>query len=260
MKALRLAIAIFSMSLRRNLAYRTNLLFDALSNLITNAAGLAVLGVIYDVTDTLGGWTREEAVVLFGTWLIVGGVLWTWIEPNLGWFQGQVVDGRLDDILLQPVPSILLVSLGTCAPLGLVQVFTGIAVVIFGASALAPAPATLDVLAWCVLLAGAVVFTWASRVALASLVFRAPSFQPEVLYMAVWQLGRYPVTIYRQPIRFGLTYVLPMVLISTLPAQALTRGIDAGEAAFAASACLAMVVVANLAWQAGLRRYTSATS
>jgi ABC-2 type transport system permease protein len=260
MKALRLAMAIFSMSLRRNLAYRTNLLFDGVSNILTNAAGLAVLGVIYEWTDTLGGWNQAEAVVLFGTWLIVGGVLWTCIEPNLGWFQSQVVEGRLDDVLLQPVPSILLVSLGTCAPLGLVRVLTGLAVVGIGARALGSAPPVPDVLAWCSLIVVAVIFTWASRVALASLTFWAPSFQPEVLYMAVWQLGRYPVSIYRQPIQSALTYVLPLALVSTLPAQALTRGASSSALAFAAAATLAMVVVANLAWSAGLRRYTSATS
>ncbi|MBA2469506.1 MAG: ABC-2 family transporter protein [Chloroflexia bacterium] len=260
MKALRLAVAIFSMSLRRNLAYRTNLLFDVLSNLLTNATGLAVLGVIYEWTDTLGGWSQAEAIVLFGTWLVVGGVLWTCIEPNLGWFQNQVIEGRLDDVLLRPVPSIILVSLGTCAPLGLTQVLTGLVVVGLGAGVLDRMPGAPGVLAWCGLLVGAVVFTWASRVALASLTFWAPAFQPEVLYMAVWQLGRYPVSIYRQPVRAALTYILPMALVSTLPAQALTQGVNVGAFALAASASLAMVVVANLAWRGGVRRYTSATS
>ncbi|MBA2470678.1 MAG: ABC-2 family transporter protein, partial [Chloroflexia bacterium] len=68
------------------------------------------------------------------------------------------------------------------------------------------------------------------------------------------------VSIYRQPVRAALTYILPMALVSTLPAQALTRGVNVGAFALAASASLAMVVVANLAWRGGVRRYTSATS
>jgi ABC-2 type transport system permease protein len=81
-----------------------------------------------------------------------------------------------------------------------------------------------------------------------------------VLYGALWQLGRYPVSIYRQPIRFALTFVLPVAFVATLPARVLTRDLEPVLiAAGLTVACAAMLGV-WIVWNAGLRRYTSATS
>ncbi len=250
----------FSMSLRRSLAFRTNLLFEALASFLGIAAGLAALGIVYTQTETLGGWSLGEAIVLFGTYQIVSGLLWTFIEPNLLWFRGQVVDGALDDILLRPVPSIFLASLGTCAPLGLLHVAGGVAVLVVGLGRLEAAPTAGEAMAWLLMLGVAVAVAWASRVLLASLAFWAPSLQPDVLYSAVWQFGRYPVSMYRQPLRFALTWVIPVSLIGTMPAQALTQGASPIPILAGPAAAIVAMLLANIFWRAGLRRYTSATS
>ncbi len=260
MKLLRVFVASFSISLRRSLAFRTNLLFESLATFLGVGAGLAALGIVYTQAETLGGWSAAEAIVLLGTYQVVSGMLWTFIEPNLLWFRGQVVDGRLDDILLQPVPGIYLASLGSCAPRGLLHVVTGRAILAVGGASLDATPAVANVFAWTLLLAAAVAVSWASRVLLACLAFWAPSVEPGVLYSAVWQFGRYPVSMYRQPLRFGLTWVIPVSLMGTLPAQALTRGVDPVHLVAAAIASAGAIGLANAVWQAGLRRYTSATS
>ncbi len=198
-------------------------------------------------------------VVLLGTFTVVGGLRATFIEPNLAWFAGTVREGRLDDLLLQPAPSIFLASLGACHPWGLAQVALGLATVAFGARGLEALPTVGGVLAWAVLLAAGVAITWASRVLLACLAFWAPYVEPDVLYDAFWQLGRYPVGIYHPAVRALLTAVVPVAFIATIPARALTRG--AGPPLLLGlAAALGAVLAARLVWRAGLRRYTSATS
>jgi ABC-2 type transport system permease protein len=258
MRLPRLFMAIFSISLRRGLAHRTDLLFESLVHGTEVAAGLAALGILYTRTDTLGGVSRGEAVVLLGTYQLVSGVLWTFIEPNVAWFRDQIIDGKLDDTLLKPVPSMFLASLGTCAPLGLSQAATGMAVVVIGLRDVGTVPNAWGIVAW--LLTLGVVLTWAWRVLLASLAFWAPSFQPEVLFKALWQFGRYPVGLYRQPVRFSLTYVLPIAFIATIPAQALTQRVSPRMMLAGGAFGIAAFLIVHVVWQAGLRRYTSATS
>jgi ABC-2 type transport system permease protein len=102
---------------------------------------------------------------------------------------------------------------------------------------------------------------WASRLLLAVVVFWAPQVELDVLSSALWQCGRYPIQIYRQPIRFALTYLLPLAYIATMPAYVLTHGQD-----LLASCLVGLLIVGGLVgivwglWQAGLRRYSSATS
>ncbi|HEV8638088.1 MAG TPA: ABC-2 family transporter protein [Chloroflexota bacterium] len=251
---------MFSTSLRRELAFRTDLLFQLLAALTGAAAGLAALGAVYAQTASLAGWSAGEAVVLFGTFHVLSGLRAAFVEPNVRWFRAQVAEGKLDDVLLKPVPSILLATLGTCAPIALVPALVGLGVVGLGLRELGRAPSPLAVLGWLALVTDAAVVTWATRVLLASLTFWAPDGTRDVLYDALWQLGRYPVEIHRQPLRFVVTYVLPVAFVATLPAAALTREVSPLTLALGVAAAAVMAAAANLVWRAGLRRYTSATS
>jgi ABC-2 type transport system permease protein len=260
MKIARLMVAVFSVSLRRGLAFRANLISEAIVSVSGAVASLAVLFVIYQNTGSLGGWSQGEAIALFGTYQIATGILWTFIEPNLGWFRNQVADGQLDDILLKPVPSIFLASLGTCAPLGLTQVGTGAVVLGIGVMEVGAVPSVINVLAWMLLFGAGIGFAWASRVALACLAFWAPSLQLDVLFRALWEFGRYPVSIYRQPIRFALSYVLPIAAIATIPTRALVERVSLGTLVGGSLVAVIAVCMVLRFWQAGLRQYTSATS
>jgi ABC-2 type transport system permease protein len=260
MRCVRRFGAIFSLSLRRSLTFRLNLVFELVVSVLGIGAGLAALALVFEQTSSLGGWSRGEAIVLLGTYQIVSGVLWTFIEPNVAWFQNQVTAGKLDDILLQPAPSIFLASLGSCSPLSLSQVITGGIVLAVGLRDLGNSPGGVEVVAWLVLLVVGIALTWASRVLVASLAFWAPALSQDVLYSALWQFGRYPVSIYRQPIRFALTWIVPLALVATLPARMLTHGPDPVPLVAGPLAAIGVVVVVNVVWRAGLRRYTSATS
>lgn len=260
MKFLRLFAASLAISLQRGLAFRADLFFQILLTAVGLGSGLATLGVVYSQTTALGGWNLGEAVVLLGTYQIVSGLRAAFIEPNVVWFAGQVKAGKLDDLLLKPVSSLYLSSLGACAPLALAQVVVGGLVLVGGLRSLDAAPTLLGVAGWLVLLSAGIVITWASRVLVASLALWLPGVDLDVVYGALWQFGRYPVTIYRQPMRFVLTYALPVAFISTFPALALTRRADPAVIAAGLAVALIAVALVQVVWNAGLRRYTSATS
>ena len=83
-------------SIKRELAFRTSLLFQLATTTLTTLAALTTIGIVYTRTTTLGGWNREESIVLLGTWMIAGGILATFIEPNVLWFSVQVKSGKLE--------------------------------------------------------------------------------------------------------------------------------------------------------------------
>lgn len=259
-KLVRLFAAIFATSLQRELAFRANLLFGVLLAAVGIASGLAALSIVYTRVTTLGGWSWADAVVLLGTYQIVSGLLATFVEPNMSWFGGQVKDGTLDNILLKPVSSVFLASLGRCAPLELGQVVLGLVVVGIGVGELGGAVTLANVAGWLLLIAVAIIVAWASRVLIASVALWSPGVELDVVYGAVWQFGRYPVSIYDRPVRFVLTYVLPVAFVSTIPARALTRGTTLPIVLAGLLVSGGALILVRLLWNAGLRRYTSATS
>lgn len=260
MKLARLFGAIFIMSLKRDLAFRINLLFQFLLAVTATGAALFAVGIVYTRTETLGGWRVGEAIVLIGTFTIVSGLLQTFIEPNVTWFNQRIETGQIDDVLLKPVSSLFLASLGQHSPLALVQIAVGAVVVAWGMSDLGTDPGLANGLAWLVLLLASFALTWATRVIVAMLALWMPGLALDVAYSGIWQFGRYPVTIYRQPVRFALTWVMPLAAITTLPARALTHGVSVPVLLLSLGIGAGAVVLVCLAWSAGLRRYTSATS
>ncbi|MFC9690321.1 ABC transporter permease [Kribbella sp. NPDC056951] len=261
MKLLRLFGAGFSMSLRRSVAFRINLLFDVILAFTGLGTTIAAVLIVFTRTDAVGGWSKAEFLVLIGTYELITGLRSAFIDPNLSWFPDNGIrNGKLDSYLLQPAPSLFLASLSLSAPLALIECVLGASVLGWGISSASTNPSAGGVLSWLVLMGAALVVTWALSVLLACLAFWAPKLQLDVFYHSAWQLGRYPTDVFARPIRFALTYVFPLALIAAVPSSALLNG--AGVAQLTGWLVIAVVAggLAGVAWRAGLRRYTGATS
>jgi ABC-2 type transport system permease protein len=260
MRLLRLFLAILAVSTTRELAHRVNLFFQILVTAIGLGAGLATLAIVFSHAKTLAGWRFEEVVAVLGAFQVVSGLISAFVEPNLSWFGGKVRDGQMDEVLLQPVPSLLLASLGSCNPWSLFDVLLGAGILGWSALQMGASITIGGVFACLVLLLAGVVIAWAYRVLLASVAFWAPGADPTLLYSAFWQLGRYPVGIYPRALRLLLTSIVPVAFIATFPALMLSRGGDLRLVPGGVLAALGAVLVVQFVWLAALRRYTSATS
>jgi ABC-2 type transport system permease protein len=199
--------------------------------------------------------------VLIGTYQLITGLRTTFIDPNLSWFpETGIRNGKLDAYLLQPASSLFLSSLSLSSPLQLIQVVLGIGVLGWGIAVADHSPTAGGVASWLVLVVAGIVVTWALSVLLACLAFWAPTLQLDVFYHSAWQLGRYPTDVFARPLRILLTYVFPMALIASVPSTALLRGPRAGVLVAGVAAAGGAAGLAVLAWRAGLRRYSGATS
>lgn len=251
----------FSMSLRRLLTFRVNLVFDVVMSVVWLAVTLATVLVVYTATDTLAGWSLPESLILIGTFQVLSGLKQAFLDPNLSWFPERGIrGGKLDVLLLQPAPTLFLVSLSSCSPLALVQSGLGLGVIVVGLVRLDQLPGPASVAAWLVMIMVGMVITWALGMLLAVLAFWAPKLQLDVFYGSAWQLARYPVDIYPGPLRAVLTYLFPMALIATAPTVVLVRGPDPSLLLGGAAGAIIGAGVTTLCWRLGLRRYTGATS
>lgn len=259
-KLLRLFGALFSMSLRRQLTFRADMVFELLVTALALASSLLALAMVYTRTDALGGWSHHEAVVLIGTFQLVSGLRSAFVEPNMQWFGNRVKNGEFDAILVQPAPAIFLATLGSCAPFALAQVGLGAGVVVYGLQLAGVVPTVAAVAGWLALVGAAIVVMWATRTMLAAIVFWAMEFSLDIVYDAMWQFARYPTSLYRRPLRLVFTYVLPVAFIATVPADVLLHGEGYVVVPIALLVALLAFGATVALWRTGLRRYTSATS
>lgn len=257
----RLALLFLRVSVMNDLQYRANFVFQLFQSLLAVGTGLAVLALIFDQTNELGGWTATQLIAVMGIFTIMGGLIRSVIEPNMQRLMTDVQKGTLDHVLTKPEDPQLLVSVRDIRIWNGVDVLTGLGVLGY---AVARDPAALDVTG---VLAGLVAFIlgaitiycfWLMLTTAAFWVVRLDETQE--LFEGIYRAGQYPVGIYPGWMRVGLTFLVPIAFAVTVPAEAVTGRLDAATLGFAALFCVAIVAVSRALWKRGLRRYSGASA
>ncbi len=104
------------------------------------------------------------------------------------------------------------------------------------------------------------VVLYALLLAFAGLVFWSAGFLFIWVFDGLFQLARYPVGLYPGWTRFLLTWIIPVGIMTTVPAQALSGNLSITTLLGAVMLALALLTGATTIFQVGLRHYTSASS
>jgi ABC-2 type transport system permease protein len=240
--------------------YRVNLVVQLLQSAVEVGTALAVLALVFSHTGDVGGWSRDELLVVLGLHVLLGGLVGTFVQPNMTRLMADIREGTFDFALLKPVDTQLLVS---CRQVNVWQltdvvvgaVIAGIGVVrvgevdVAGALAFVAAAACGVVLVYCTWLVVTTGAFWLVRM----------DFVTE-LFEGLYQAGRWPVTIYPGWLRVGLTVLVPLAFAVTVPAQALTGRLTGAALGAALGFTLVVVVITRLWWSRGVRRYDGASA
>lgn len=263
MRYLRLVRAFMEVSAQEEIAYRANLSISALHSLLVLATGWLGLGIVYGQVDALHGWDYASAQAVLGVFLTVSALRGLVIGPSLdslAGMDGEVWRGEFDFTLLRPVRTQFFVSARRWRFFALFDLLLGTIVLGTAVVHLGGVLSITQVITFVLALVAALLILYAILLAAASLVFWYPGFMMTWIFDNVLQMARYPVGVYPGWLRLLLTWVVPVGLLTTVPASALTGELLPG--ALAGSLILAVVLVAGASWlfHAGLRRYASASS
>jgi ABC-2 type transport system permease protein len=243
------------------LQYRVNLLVQLGQSLIALATGLLALGLVFQQVDRLNGWSAPRLLVVMGTHLLVGGILQSWIQPNMARLIADLREGGLDLLLTRPQDAQLLVSLREFRLWQLVDVLLGGIVLTLALRRLGNEVGAGQALAFALLVTLGVAMLYAVWLMLSASAFwliRGGDLLE--VFSSFHQAGRWPVDLYPPWLRGSLTYVLPMAFAVTLPAETLTRPLEPRALVLAAWLALLLVALSRAVWRAGLRRYAGASS
>ena len=80
------------------------------------------------------------------------------------------------------------------------------------------------------------------------------------LFEGIYAAGRWPVGIYPNWLRFGLTFLVPVAFAVTIPASALLNRLNPTTLLGTAGLTLAFLIVARIFWRIGLRNYSGASA
>lgn len=251
--------AFWRMNVVEEMQYRANFIASLISTVFWLALALLTVALFFSHTTRLGGWSYWEVVALLGVFNALTGVVEAVLRPGVGRLAEDVRTGRLDLILTRPVDAQFYVSFRRLDLWRFADVVLGLALAGYAVARLGRVPSPFDVLAFIVTLGAAVAVVYAIWVALMSLAFWFVAVENlSVLFDAVYEAARYPVSAYPGALRFLFVYLIPVAWTTTIPASALTGRLRPALAAGAAAVGVIAIVLTRLMWRAALRRYTSA--
>lgn len=249
-------------SAQQDLAYRANFFISILHSLLNLGTGVLGLAVLFDQVDAVRGWDFGAALAVLGVYLMVGALRDLFIGPSLGsitGIDGEVWSGRLDFTMLRPVNVQFWASFRQWRLFALFDLALGLGVLGRAILALDTTPTAGHLLTFVVLLFASVLLLYAILLAFTALVFWSPGFLFTWVFDGIFQMARYPVKLYPGGLRLVLTWIVPVGMITTLPARALTGDVPPGLLIGGLLLAAGLFTGASILFRVGQRRYASAS-
>jgi ABC-2 type transport system permease protein len=241
--------------------YRLDFVVDGVVELFWAVTSIVPLFVIYGARDSVAGWSFGEALMVTGFFTLLQAVLEGAINPSLGLVVEQIRRGTFDFVLLKPRDAQFLVSTARVQPWRGINVLTAMALFAFGFRELGRAPAPLDGLAAVTLFVAAVTILYSLWIVSVSIAFWVVKIDNlNFLFGAIFDAARWPSSVFRGVLRAIFTFVIPLAVMTTFPAEALLGRHDPGRLAGGLAAAAIAFALSRAIWRRALGRYTSASS
>jgi ABC-2 type transport system permease protein len=243
-----------------SLQYRTDFLVDGAIEIFWAATAIVPLLVVYSKRDSVAGWKFGEALLVTGWFTLLQGVLEGAINPSLTSVVEHVRKGTLDFVLLKPADAQFLLSTARFQPWRAVNVLTAIAIFVYAFRDLGRAPTASALAVAGVLLIAAIVLLyalWILTVSAAFYVVRIDNLT--YLFTSIFDAARWPSTVFRGLLHVVFTFVIPLALMTTYPAQAMLGTLPAHALASAVIASIVFAVASRMVWLRAIGKYTSAS-
>jgi ABC-2 type transport system permease protein len=221
--------------------------------------------IVFGVRPTIAGWSFPEAMVVVGWFTLLRAVLEGAVSPSLTAVVEHVRHGTLDFVLLKPADAQFLVSTAKFEPWRAIDLAGAFLIFGYAFHLLGrwPTPSQLLLgLAFLVLATVTLYSIWILVVSASFWVVKVDNLS--YLFGSMFDAGRWPIDVFQGvfhgALRFAFTFIFPLALMTTYPAQALLGRLDARTALLALGGGLIFAAASRQVWRRALAMYTSASS
>jgi ABC-2 type transport system permease protein len=209
-------------------------------------------------TKELAGYNLNQTLFFFLTFNLVD-VCAQFLFREVYRFRPLVVSGGFDLILTKPTSALFRSLMGGADVIDLVTVPPLIIALYLIGQTLNPS--LIQVVLYLVLLFNGLVIAAAFHIGVISLgIITLEIDHAIMIYRDLVNLGRFPIDIYREPLKSILTYFVPVAIMITLPTKALLGLVTPKGVVISFGVGMLAIFLATRVWQFALKQYTSASS
>lgn len=259
-------------ALVREMTFRGNFLINLVTRAFWFAAQITLFEIIYRNVDSINDWSRYQYFAFMATGMLINAIIEGFFMPNCANFSELIRTGNLDFALLKPIDTQFLVSCEKIELAMINQIALSCGLLGYSLYQIGEPISVMQAAAFLVYVLVGVAFFYSLMISLASTSIwlgRNQGLYDFWFYVTVF--ARYPRSIYRgvdsnrieagDVLQTAFTYVLPILLVVTVPAQVITNSLDSWVFPFVALvSSLAGLVVSRFVFLTSLKSYRSASS
>lgn len=215
--------------------------------------------IVASRTKEIAGYSFWEIVLFFATFNLID-VFAQFFLREVYRFRWYIISGNFDFYLVKPLSPLFRCLFGGSDPLDIPLIFISIAMIfvsVFHVGGISILSSAL----YFALVINALIIALAFHVFVLAVGVLTTEVDNTIwLYRDLTQMGRFPIDIYREPLRAVLTFAIPVGVMMTFPGYAIL-GLLSPLAVFVSFLVGIIFLSGSLAfWRYSLRNYSSASS
>ena len=268
----RVFLTFFRNSLIREMMFRGNFLIQIITRLFWFAAQLALFRIIFNQVSFIKEWNEDQYFAFMATGMLINSIVETFFMPNCADFSEKIRTGRMDFALTRPIDTQFLVSLEKVNLAMISQMMMSVWLLLRSLYRIDLPISGTQFLLYLLYVSVGVMFFYSLMIASActSVLFgRNQGLYDFWFYITVF--ARYPRSIYDgrdadtvepgEAIQFMFSYIIPILLVVTIPAQVIVGTMQDWRLAMVALiVSLCGLILARMIFQWSLNQYRSASS
>jgi ABC-2 type transport system permease protein len=261
----RLLAAFARFALATELAFRANFLVKVFVEILWLGMMLVFYIKVFDNTQTIAGWDRNQYLFFVGCYFTLGGVVETLFLENCSEFADLIRSGDLDLYLLRPIDEQFLITARKLDWSTAPNILFGIILMLTPLSAMGWPVDPGRVLLFVVLFACGCAMAYSFLLMLSSTAVWLVRNQSLLeMWWLFTTLMRYPRQIYQgkwaSPFAWVFTFILPVLLVVNVPAETMIRAIDLHFILWTIVAAVLLLFASRRFFRFALQSYRSASS
>lgn len=252
-------ICCAGMALQAQLSYRLGSVGFVIGKLIRVFFFFAFIVAIFSHVKSVAGYSLLETALFFMTFNLVDIIAQIFFRGVYG-ARRTVSEGDFDFYLIQPCSPLFRMVATTVDFLDAVTILPVVAMTIVLLARL-PSATFGHIALYAALIANAVVLIFSIHVAVAAIAVRTQELENAIwIYRDIMFMGKFPASVYARPVRYALTFLIPIAVMTSFPASALLGRLSIAWILYALALSAVFLTLSIRFWQSCVAHYTSSSS
>jgi viologen exporter family transport system permease protein len=248
-------------SLQLAMQYRADFLIGGLMALFWLFWNLVPMVVVWRTRPSVAGWTFPEALLVVAWFTLLRGLLEGAVQPSLLAVVEHIRKGTLDFVLLKPADAQFLVSTSRFEPARSLDVIGAIGLMVWALRTLGRSPSAAQIATAFLLTLASAALLYSLAILVVSAAFWVVRLDNLIyLFNSIFDAGRWPRSVFRGAWRLLFTFVIPLALMTTYPAEALLGRLAPSTLGLALAGTVLFALGSRFLWLRAIGHYTSASS